>query len=127
MEDFNEVLPSFEEQHRSKLDSFKSIIDKWLIEDKKAPRKQRHTATRVHKRLQDEVEGYDCSYRAGAVTLFATRIMPFTIRPIMEFDFTANMATANMPTASVSSAISLCPVDELPFKNTVIAINFKQP
>ena len=66
MKDFNEAPPSFEEQHRSKLDSFKSIIDKWLIEDKKAPCKQRHTAARVHKRLQDEVEGYNCSYRLVA-------------------------------------------------------------
>ena len=67
MEDFNEAPPRpEEEQHSSKLDQFKPIIDKWLIEDKKAPRKQRHTAKRVHKRLKNEVEGYDCSYRLVA-------------------------------------------------------------
>ena len=67
MEDFNEAPPSPEEKrHSSKLDSFKPIIDKWLIDDKKAPRKQRHTAKRVHKRLKDEVESYDCSYRLVA-------------------------------------------------------------
>ena len=67
MEDFNEAPPSpDEEAHSSKLDPFKPIIDKWLTEDKKAPRKQRHTAKRVHRRLKDEVEGYGCSYRLTA-------------------------------------------------------------
>ena len=67
MEDFSEAPPSPNEEDRSsKLDPFKPIIDKWLIEDKKAPRKQRHTARKVHKRLRDEVEGYDCSYRLVA-------------------------------------------------------------
>ena len=76
MEDFNEAPPSFEEQHYSKLDRFKSIIDKWLTNDKKAPRKQRHTATRVHKRLQDEIEGYDCSYRLVAAYVCCYKEMP---------------------------------------------------
>lgn len=67
MEDFNEVPPSpNEEQHFSKLDQFKPLIDKWLTEDRKAPRKQRHTATRVHERLKDEADDYDCSYRLVA-------------------------------------------------------------
>ena len=67
MEDFNEVPPSpNEEQHFSKLDPFKPLIDKWLTEDRKAPRKQRHTAARVHERLKDEADGYDCSYRLAA-------------------------------------------------------------
>ena len=67
MEDFNKVPPSPDEElHSSKLDKFKPIIDKWLMEDKKAPRKQRHTARRVHKRLKDEADGYDCSYRLVA-------------------------------------------------------------
>lgn len=67
LEDFNEAPPNpGEEQHSSKLDQFKPIIDKWLAEDKKAPRKQRHTAKRVHKRLMDEMDDYDCSYRLVA-------------------------------------------------------------
>ncbi|MBR4515116.1 MAG: IS21 family transposase [Lachnospiraceae bacterium] len=66
-EDFNEVPPSpKDELHSSKLDPFKPLIDKWLTADKKAPRKQRHTAKRVHRRLKDEAEGYDCSYRLTA-------------------------------------------------------------
>lgn len=64
MEDFNEAPPNpNEKQHSSKLDPYKPIIDNWLMEDKKAPRKQRHTAKRIHRRLKDEVNGYDCSYR----------------------------------------------------------------
>ena len=67
LEDFNEAIPCPDEkQHSSKLDKYKPIIDKWLTEDKKAPRKQRHTAKRVHKRLKDEGAGYDCSYRLVA-------------------------------------------------------------
>lgn len=67
MEDFNEAPPSSDEkQHSSKLDPYKPIIDNWLIEDRKAPRKQRHTAKRIHRRLKDEVNGYDCSYRLVA-------------------------------------------------------------
>ncbi len=67
MEDFNEAPPKPDEgPHSSKLDQFKPIIDNWLTEDKKAPRKQRHTAKKVHRRLKDEAEGYDCSYRLVA-------------------------------------------------------------
>lgn len=67
MEDFN-LNPSAQEEttRASKLDMFKPTIDSWLTADKKAPRKQRHTAKRVFKRLLDEVEGFDCSYRLVA-------------------------------------------------------------
>ena len=52
----------------SSLDPFKPLIDKWLSEDLKAPRKQRHTAKRVHRRLQEQTEipNYKCSYRLTA-------------------------------------------------------------
>ena len=67
MEDFNTILPSPEEQqHESKLDPYKPLIDSWLIADKKAPRKQRHTSKRVYKRLKDEANDFDCSYRLVA-------------------------------------------------------------
>ena len=64
-EDFSPARPSpeKEEQHESKLNTFKPLIDGWLTSDLKAPRKQRHTAKRIHKRLQKEAEGYSCSYR----------------------------------------------------------------
>ncbi|WP_318065871.1 hypothetical protein [Clostridium boliviensis] len=32
----------------------KPVIDQWLLDDLKAPRKQRHTAKRVFEKLQDE-------------------------------------------------------------------------
>jgi len=51
-----------------KLDPFKSTINNWLEEDKKAPRKQRHTAKRVFDRLQKEYkDSFDCSYRLVAL------------------------------------------------------------
>lgn len=48
----------------AKLEPFKETIDKWLVEDKKARKKQRHTAKRVFDRLQ-EIYGdeFDCCYK----------------------------------------------------------------
>ena len=68
MEDFSppHPVPGEAEKHESKLDAYKPLIDQWLLDDKKAPRKQRHTAKRIHRRLKTEVEGYDCSYRLTA-------------------------------------------------------------
>ncbi len=67
-EDFSppKPIPESEVRHESKLDPFKPLIDKWLTEDKKAPRKQRHTAKRVFKRLEKEAPGFNCSYRLVA-------------------------------------------------------------
>lgn len=67
MEDFNST-PLMPEKHQneSKLNSFKPLIDSWLYTDKKAPRKQRHSAKRVHKRLKEEAKDYNCSYRLVA-------------------------------------------------------------
>ena len=69
MEDFNTPLPTSasEEEHESKLDPFKPLIDEWLEADKLAPRKQRHTAKRIYRRLRDEAEGFNCSYRLVAL------------------------------------------------------------
>jgi transposase len=67
-EDWNEVQPrSLGEVEFPKLDPFKADIDDWLTEDKKAKRKQRHTAKRVYKRLQEKYkENFRCSYRTVA-------------------------------------------------------------
>ena len=50
-----------------KLDRYKIEIDSWLENDKKAKKKQRHTAQRVFNRLT-EIYGneFDCSYRTVA-------------------------------------------------------------
>lgn len=37
-----------------KLGAYRAVIDAWLIADREAPRKQRHTARRIHQRLVDE-------------------------------------------------------------------------
>jgi hypothetical protein len=37
-----------------KLGPFRAVIDAWLEADRDAPRKQRHTAKRIHQRLVDE-------------------------------------------------------------------------
>lgn len=53
LKDFNE--PAFSPREApSQLDPLKTIIDQWLEDDLKAPRKQRHTAKRVYERLQEE-------------------------------------------------------------------------
>ncbi len=39
---------------RPAIDPFQHIIDTWIEDDKKRPRKQRHTAQRVYERLRDE-------------------------------------------------------------------------
>lgn len=53
MEDFNDS-PKPPKELPSLLDPLKPIIDKWLEDDLKAPRKQRHTAKRVYNRLCEE-------------------------------------------------------------------------
>ena len=67
-EDFSEKPPEpkADKTHHSKLDPYKQLIDGWLEEDKRSPRKQRHTAKRIFQRLCNEVEGFDCSYRTVA-------------------------------------------------------------
>ena len=43
-----------ERRSAPKLGEYREIIDGWLVADRDAPRKQRHTAKRVWKRLVDE-------------------------------------------------------------------------
>lgn len=56
MEDFNEP-PLVAKDSPSLLDPLKPVIDLWLENDLKAPRKQRHTAKRIYDRLNDEYPG----------------------------------------------------------------------
>ena len=68
-EDFSppKPVPQSAVQRSSKLDPYKKQIDEWLQEDKKAPRKQRHTAKRVYSRLQENFSDFSISYRTVAV------------------------------------------------------------
>jgi len=66
-QDFSkEEKPKQEKDSFPKLTPYKATIDEWLESDRHAPRKQRHTAKRVHKRLKDECPGFDVSYRLVA-------------------------------------------------------------
>lgn len=67
-DDWNKEMPESEPQTEfPKLNPFKDTIDEWLMEDKKAKRKQRHTARRVHDRLIEKFgDSFDCSYRTVA-------------------------------------------------------------
>ena len=80
MQDFNEPAPKPASDQRfcPKLDPFKPIIDKWLQDDKSAPRKQRHTANQVFKRLKREAQGFTCSYRLVATYVAHRKKQIFT-------------------------------------------------
>jgi transposase len=67
-EDWNQELPKVKKENAfPKLDPYKHDIDAWLNEDKKARRKQRHTAKRIYDRLVEKYgEGFNCSYRTVA-------------------------------------------------------------
>ena len=52
MNDFNIQNP-ITQTREGKLDPFKDLIDKWLEEDMNKPKKQRHTAKKIHYRLAE--------------------------------------------------------------------------
>jgi transposase len=67
-EDWNTRVKTEEVKHTfPKLDPFKADIDQWLEEDKKARKKQRHTAKRIYDRLYEKYQDkFNCSYRTVA-------------------------------------------------------------
>ena len=54
------------ERRSARLEPLKAVIDGWLRADLDAPRKQRHTATRIHARLLDEHGAGMCRMRPDA-------------------------------------------------------------
>lgn len=66
--DFNKAAETSKETQSQfpKLEPYKAEIDKWLSDDKKAPRKQRHTSKRVYSRLCEQHKDFNCSYRLVA-------------------------------------------------------------
>jgi len=63
MDDFN--VPVKKKQVRpGKLTPYRDIVRQWLIDDLKAPHKQRHTARRVYDRLKEKYEEFDASDRS---------------------------------------------------------------
>lgn len=67
MTDFNALEPVALEPEGicPKLKPYKFLIDDtWLMGDKKVPRKQRHTARRVYRRLDKEADGCQLTDRS---------------------------------------------------------------
>lgn len=67
-EDWNETKSkTLPEAEYPKLDPYKEVINEWLTADKKAKRKQRHTARRIYDRLVEKYDtSFECSYRTVA-------------------------------------------------------------
>ena len=57
-DNWNETIKP-RKQRESKLDPLKPIIDEWLANDLKMPRKQRHTGTRIYEILSTDKEYKD--------------------------------------------------------------------
>lgn len=53
------------------MDQYRDLILNWLAEDEKAPRKQRHTAKRIHNRLEQE---YQCHVPESTVRHFVRQL-----------------------------------------------------
>ena len=53
--------PPTDRRRGSKIDPYAALVDEWLEADRMLPRRQRHTARRVHDRLRAET-GYDGEY-----------------------------------------------------------------
>ena len=60
-EDFS-PRPPIPEERESRLDPYKAQIREWIDGDNNVWYKQRHTAQRIHDRLQEEHPGFDLSY-----------------------------------------------------------------
>ena len=58
---WEEKLPNLEAQRYPNLEKYIPSIDEWMEADRKLPRKQRHTAMRIYRRLVEE-QGYQGSY-----------------------------------------------------------------
>ena len=64
LDEFN--LPASRKIHKtfSKIDNFRDVLISWIKSDLNAPRKQRHTVTRMQQRLEKEFNGqYTAKYR----------------------------------------------------------------
>ena len=69
-EDWNPPIPCRRITLPSVLDPFKPHIDAWLLADRQARRKQRHTARRVYDRLRKEL---DCSVSYRTVAAYVAQ------------------------------------------------------
>jgi transposase len=106
---------------RPKLDPFLPVIHQILDDDKKAPRKQRHTAQRIFERLRDEY-GYSGgltvvkdavrAWRRGRAEVF----VPLAHRPgEAQVDFGQAEATLDGRTATVALFVMTLPYSDATF------------
>lgn len=77
-DDFN-MEPKEKQKRKGKLAPYEDIVKKWLIEDKSAPYKQRHTAKRVYDRLRADHPEFDASDRS-------VRTLVADLRRELDFD-----------------------------------------
>ena len=70
--DMDDMTPNMDRRRGSKIDPYAALVDGWLEAVRMLPRKQRHTAKRVHDRLRAET-GYDGEYTFVLRALFSTR------------------------------------------------------
>lgn len=88
----------------SRLDPFKAKIAEWLEEDRRMRFKQRHTAKRVHERLQEEYPNrYDCSYPLVQRYLKARREASGETAGALELVWAAGEAQADFGEADIIS------------------------
>jgi len=55
-DDFNLAVPQRRKRSRPVMGPYETIVDAWLLADRKLPRKQRHTAKRIYDRLIQEYD-----------------------------------------------------------------------
>lgn len=67
--------PPMDRRRGSKIDPYAALVDGWLEDDRMLPRKQRHTARRVHDRLRAETK-YDGEYTTTGYGLGAELVSP---------------------------------------------------
>src|SRR5512147_790942 len=106
---------------RPKLDSFLPVIHQILEDDKKAPRKQRHTARRIFERLRDE-HGY-----SGGITIVKQAVAAWRLRSAEVFvplahrpgeaqvDFGQAEVTLDGQTATVALFVMTLPYSDATF------------
>lgn len=101
-EDFSEPFPQTPAR-ASKLDPFKPVIQSWLAEDTRVRRKQRHTAERIHQRLQEEyADTYTLSYSAVQRYVKKVRAERASIQKgTLELDWPPGTAQVDFGTADV--------------------------
>ena len=106
---------------RPKLDPFLGVIHQILEDDRKAPKKQRHTAVRIYRRLRDE-HGYQgglsivkeavAAWRARSAEVF----VPLAHRPgEAQVDFGAAEVTLDGRAATVALFVMTLPYSDATF------------